>query len=44
MNQISKISDINLEYSYLIIVKHSVKNAKFIDIKNALIKEYNKIK
>tara|TARA_Y100001970_G_scaffold1824_1_gene2148 strand:+ start:146 stop:487 length:342 start_codon:yes stop_codon:yes gene_type:complete len=44
MNQISKISNINFEYSYLIIVKHSVKNAKFIDIKNALIKEYNKIK
>ena len=44
MNQIAKISKVNFEYSYLIIVKQPINNAKFIDIKNALIKEYNKIK
>ena len=44
MNQITKISKINFKYSYLIIVKQPINNAKFIDIKNALIKEYNKIK
>ncbi len=44
MNQITIISKINFKYSYLIIVKQSINNAKFIDIKNALIKDYNKIK
>ena len=44
MNQITKISKVNFEYSYLIIVKQSISCAKFIDIKNVLIKEYNKIK
>ena len=31
MNQITKISKVNFEYSYLIIVKQSISNAKFID-------------
>ena len=44
MNQITKTSKVKFEYSYLIIVKQSINNAKFIDIKNTLIKEYNKIK
>ena len=44
MNQITKISKVNFEYSYLIIVKQSISRAKFIDIKNVLIKEYSKIK
>ena len=44
MNQITKISKVNFEYSYLIIVKQSIIGAEFIDIKNVLIKEYNKIK
>ena len=44
MNQITKISKVNFEYSYLIIVKQSISHAKFIDIKNVLIKEYSKIK
>ena len=35
MNQILKISKkINFDYSYLIIAKQSIINAKFIDIKN----------
>ena len=44
MNQITKTSKVKFEYSYLIIVKQYINNAKFIDIKNTLIKEYNKIK
>ena len=44
MNQITKISKVNFEYSYLIIVKQSIIGAEFIDIKNVLIKEYIKIK
>ena len=44
MNQITKISKVNFEYSYLIIVKQTIINAKFIDIKDSLIKEYSKIK
>ena len=44
MNQITKISKVNFEYSYLIIVKQSIIGAEFIDIKNVLIKEYSKIK
>jgi len=43
MNQITKISKVNFEYSYLIIVKQSIIGAEFIDIKNVLIKEYIKI-
>ena len=44
MNQITKISKINFEYSYLIIVKQPIINAKYVDIKNSLKKEYNRIK
>ncbi len=44
MNQLTKISKINFEYSYLIIVKQSIISAKYIDIKNSLIKDYKKIK
>ena len=33
MNQITKISKVNFEYSYLIIVKQSIIGAEFIDIK-----------
>ena len=35
MNQIIKISKINFNYSYLLIVKKSIINAKFVDIKEA---------
>jgi len=44
MNQILKISKINLNYSYLIIAKKTIINAKFVDIKETLIKDYKKIK
>ena len=44
MNQITKISKINFNYSYLLIVKKSIINAKFIDIKETIIKDYKKIK
>ena len=44
MIQITKISKVNFEYSYLIIVKQTIINAKFIYIKDSLIKEYSKIK
>ena len=44
MNQMLKTSKLNFEYSYLVIAKHSIISAKFIDIKNAITKEYNKIK
>ena len=44
MNQILKILKINLNYSYLIIAKKEIINAKFFDIKNSLLKDYKKIK
>ena len=44
MNQILKILKINLSYSYLIIAKKEIINAKFFDIKNSLLKDYKKIK
>ena len=44
MYQIIKIIKINLNYSYLIIAKKDITNAKYTDIKDALIKDYNKIK
>ena len=44
MNQIIKISKINLNYSYLFITKKPIINAKFIDIKETIIKDYKKIK
>ena len=44
MNQISKIIKINLNYSYLIIVKKNMIDAKFFDIKETILKDYKKIK
>ena len=44
MNQISKISKINLNYSYLLIAKKNIINAKFFDIKEVILKDYKKIK
>ena len=44
MNQILKISNINLNYSYLLIVKKNIIDAKFFDIKEVILKDYKKIK
>jgi len=44
MTQISKIIKINLNYSYLIIAKKTIINAKFFDIKDTILKDYKKIK
>ena len=44
MNQIIKISKINFNYSYLLIAKKSIINAKFVDIKEIIINDYKKIK
>ena len=44
MNQLVKISKINFNYSYLIIAKKEIINAKFSDIREALFKDYKKIK
>ena len=44
MMQILKISKINLNYSYLIIAKKTIINAKFFDIKETILKDYKKIK
>ena len=44
MNQLVKISKINFNYSYLFIVKKSIINAKFVDIKETIINDYKKIK
>ena len=44
MNQLVKISKINFNYSYLVIAKKSIINAKFVDIKETIIKDYKKIK
>ena len=44
MSQMIEISKINFNYSYLLIAKKSIINAKFTDIKEAIIKDYKKIK
>ena len=44
MNQMIKISKINFNYSYLLIAKKSIIDAKFVDIKETLIKDFKKIK
>ena len=44
MNQIIKIYKINLNYSYLLIAKKEIINAKFSDIKETIFKDYKKIK
>ena len=44
MSQIVKVSNINFNYSYLLIAKKSILNANFIDIKETIIKDYKKIK
>ena len=40
MNQILKISKINLNYSYLLIAKKNIIDAKFFDIKETILKDY----
>ena len=44
MNQMIKVSKINFNYSYLIIAKKSIIDAKFIDVKETIIHDYKKIK
>ena len=44
MNQILKNIKINLSYSYLLIAKKEIINSKFSDIKEAMLKDYKKIK
>jgi len=44
MSQLVNISKINFNYSYLVIAKKSIINAKFVDIKETIIKDYKKIK
>jgi len=44
MNQFLKMSKINLNYSYLIIAKKNIIDAKFFDIKETILKDYKKIK
>ena len=44
MNQIVKISKINLNYSYLFITKKNIIDANFSDIKEVILKAYKKIK
>ena len=44
MSQIVKMSKVNCNNSYLFIAKKSIINAKFIDIKETIIKDYKKIK
>ena len=44
VNRFLKISIINLDYSYLIITKKEIINAQFSDIRDALFKDYKKIK
>ena len=44
MYQIARSLNINLNYTYLIIEKKTNINAKFVDIKDTLIKDYKKIK
>ncbi len=44
MNQILKISKINLNYSYLLNAKKNIIDAKLLDIKEVILKDYKKIK
>ena len=44
MNQILKISKLNLNYSYLIISKKNILSANFSDIKKITFKDFKKIK
>ena len=44
MNQILKISKLNLNYSYLIITKKNIISANFADIKEVTFKDFKKIK
>ena len=44
MNQVLKITKVNLNYSYLFIAKKNISEAEFIDIKETILKEYKKIK
>ena len=44
MSQIIQISKINFNYSYLIIAKKSIIDAKFVNIKETIINDYKKIK
>ena len=44
MNQLLEISKINFNYSYLLIAKKSIINAKFVDIKETIKNDYKKIK
>ena len=44
MKQILKVKKINLNYSYLIIAKKNMIDAKFFDIKETILKDYKKIK
>ena len=44
MNQILKISKINLNYSYLLIAKKNIIDANFSDIKEVIFKDYKRIK
>ena len=44
MNQILKISKLNLNYSYLIITKKNIISANYADIKKVMFKDFKKIK
>ena len=44
MNQIIKVSNINLNYSYLLIAKKEIMSAKYSEIKDTIFKDYKKIK
>ncbi len=44
MNQILKISKLNLNYSYLVIAKRNIISASFSDIKEVVFKDFKKIK
>ena len=44
MNQILKVSKINLDYSYLLIAKKNIIGANFSDIKEVIFEDYKKIK
>jgi len=44
MNQILKISKINLNYSYLLIAKKNIIDANYFNIKEVIFKDYKKIK
>ncbi len=44
VHQILKIKKINLNYSYLLIAKKNMIDAKFFDIKETILKDYKKIK